>query len=446
MARSKAGEFAYQAVYRYLRELIAQVPLGGSVRLPSLRELAMRLRVSLATVQSAYALLEREGRVSSQPRSGYYVRGAVSPQVAVEPAVGQAAEPCLRAPHLTRALLHHERRLARLHVKEGGRCPSAPGYALRRVLAGWHARTGRLSWDAEQVQLASDVQGALLTALPALAMAGGVALIATPCCWQVLEGVRLAGLQVREIALDGPQPLDAPRLEQALADEDVCLVVLPSCLSVPGGAVLDSARQRALAAPLALAGVWVLEVDIDSDLCFGTAPDTRLREWIDPARLLVIGSLAHLLGEHVPYGYLLGGGAAVQRAFVRRGYALPPLSLEAAAVVLLRGDVQQYLARLRARLSSQLPALAETLRRRWPQLAVMPAAGGRHLLCEVRRPVDLGALGLAALGPGLVALAADPFPSQAMRPRCLLLGWQLDSLEGMQAAVDALGEVLALRQ
>ncbi|TNB23408.1 GntR family transcriptional regulator, partial [Klebsiella pneumoniae] len=73
MARTAAGEFAYRRVYRYLEALIGQATAGGPNRLPSLRELSRRLRVSLATVQSAYSLLEEEGRVHCLPRSGYFV-------------------------------------------------------------------------------------------------------------------------------------------------------------------------------------------------------------------------------------------------------------------------------------------------------------------------------------------------------------------------------------
>jgi DNA-binding transcriptional regulator YhcF (GntR family) len=46
-------DFAYQAVYRYLLRLINEQPGDSTTRLPSLRQLAKRLRVSISTVQSA---------------------------------------------------------------------------------------------------------------------------------------------------------------------------------------------------------------------------------------------------------------------------------------------------------------------------------------------------------------------------------------------------------
>ena len=46
-------DFAYQAVYRYLLRLINEIQGSVAVRLPSLRLLARRLRVSISTVQNA---------------------------------------------------------------------------------------------------------------------------------------------------------------------------------------------------------------------------------------------------------------------------------------------------------------------------------------------------------------------------------------------------------
>lgn len=46
-------DFAYQAVYRYLTNLINEPGSDVQVRLPSLRQLAHRLSVSISTIQYA---------------------------------------------------------------------------------------------------------------------------------------------------------------------------------------------------------------------------------------------------------------------------------------------------------------------------------------------------------------------------------------------------------
>lgn len=68
------ASFAYQAVYRYLVELIEASPSTAERKLPSLRQLAQRLGVSVSTTKYAYALLEDEGRVQARPKLGYFTR------------------------------------------------------------------------------------------------------------------------------------------------------------------------------------------------------------------------------------------------------------------------------------------------------------------------------------------------------------------------------------
>ncbi len=72
MKNCRETDFAYQAVYRYLTTLINELEVDARVRLPSLRQLAERLNVSISTIQYAYSLLEKEGRVYPIAKSGYY--------------------------------------------------------------------------------------------------------------------------------------------------------------------------------------------------------------------------------------------------------------------------------------------------------------------------------------------------------------------------------------
>lgn len=56
MKGPRETDFAYQAVYRYLTSLISEHATDARVRLPSLRQLAQRLNVSISTIQYAQRL------------------------------------------------------------------------------------------------------------------------------------------------------------------------------------------------------------------------------------------------------------------------------------------------------------------------------------------------------------------------------------------------------
>ncbi len=60
-------------LYNAIRADIAQGVLADGEKLPSRRDLAEHLGISVITVENAYRMLESEGYVSVRPRSGYYV-------------------------------------------------------------------------------------------------------------------------------------------------------------------------------------------------------------------------------------------------------------------------------------------------------------------------------------------------------------------------------------
>ena len=53
---ARQADFAYQAVYRYMINLINEVSTDTRVKLPSLRELSQRLNVSISTLHYAVLL------------------------------------------------------------------------------------------------------------------------------------------------------------------------------------------------------------------------------------------------------------------------------------------------------------------------------------------------------------------------------------------------------
>lgn len=79
MDTNKGTSFAYQAVYRYLVEMIEIAHSEPEQKLPSLRQLAQRLNVSVSTTKYAYSLLEDEGRIYAKPKFGYFTKAMPAP-------------------------------------------------------------------------------------------------------------------------------------------------------------------------------------------------------------------------------------------------------------------------------------------------------------------------------------------------------------------------------
>ncbi|MEZ1439943.1 aminotransferase class I/II-fold pyridoxal phosphate-dependent enzyme [Pseudomonas shirazica] len=440
MEQSGAGEFAYRKVYRYLEALIDQAPRSGPCRLPSLRELARRLQVSLATVQSAYSLLEEEGRVQCLPRSGYYVKGAAKDAAAALPL--QAPLPAM----LERTLLSHERRLARQRTHNGAPW-DAPGSArLRNAVAERYTRSSNRYWRAEDVQLAPDVQALLETLLAALAVQGGTVVVHSPCCWQVLRALARAGMRVLEVPLDTCGNPDLRALAWLLDSEPVCMLVMPSCLGMPQGRLVSPHYQQQLGQMLGQHSVWVLENDLDSEHCYSGPPNMRLRDWVDPRWLLVMGAFDAAVGSEAPYAYLLGHDAGLAKAFAERAFRLAPLRLQALAHMLGKGELETQLVRLRTDLQKRMQCLARELQLQFGQrVALETPEGGRTLWVRFRQPLPWADIAASLAGSALHAMPGEQFSLQGRYQQCLAMAWLGDHPGELQQAVERLAQVLELR-
>lgn len=217
MRNCRETDFAYQAVYRYLTTLINELEVDARVRLPSLRQLAERLNVSISTIQYAYSLLEKEGRVYSIAKSGYYALPVPSMATldggddlletlyvnARRPGmqVLSADEPASMQP-LDSPLLLLERELLRQYPRSS-QTPSQPWgeLELRTALAARYTSSPARCWNADDVYIGADLRGVLEILIAVLALRGATVLIESPCDWAVLRLLQAAEVNVIELPL-----------------------------------------------------------------------------------------------------------------------------------------------------------------------------------------------------------------------------------------------------
>jgi DNA-binding transcriptional MocR family regulator len=349
-------DFAYQMVYRYLLRLTNEISTGPAVRLPSLRLLARRLRVSISTVQNAYSLLEREGRICSVPKSGYY---ALPNPCHDAPCEGDDVftrfhagarrtdmfifgvdEPTLLV-SLHGALLSAERDLMRHYP-----CPPDPQFQpfgdieLRTSLAGYYTSSTEHCWHPDNVFIGPDKTAVLKAVIKALQLRDCAVLVESPCGWGILRTLQSFGIRVIEVSADAHGGIDVEDLGAVIQREGVKMAIISSQMD-PVRGQLQSREQRAqMAEVLNLHGLWVLENDCHGALCFeeGHPP---FRDLIDPQRLLVLGAFDKTIGLEAPFGYLLSRHSRPlwHEQWVLRSFRLPPVR----QVELYLGDEVRFL-------------------------------------------------------------------------------------------------------
>lgn len=133
--------------------------------------------------------------------------------------------------------------------------------------------------------------------------------------------------------------IDLQRLESVLKSETVRLMLLSSVLSMPRGSLLPLSNQQAVAHLLGRHGTWVLENDCYSELHEGNDAQ-RMRDWLDPDRLVVFSTFEKFVGAEAPFGYVLSRHwrSELQRHFLLRAFRLSPIRQKAIARLLGAAD------------------------------------------------------------------------------------------------------------
>ena len=383
--------------YRAIADAVAADIGSGSLppgaRLPTHRDLAWRLGVTIGTVSRAYAEVERRGLVAGEIGRGTYVRAAGS--VAVPGLVwhekpppgfvdfsfnyaitgdeaGALAETVTRlaaSPHFAEMLHYHA---------------SAGRAADRAAGAAWIARSG-LKAVPERVIVTNSGQHALSVIFTALTRPGDAVAVESLTYPGMKALADLFGLRLVALAMDGEGLLPEAFEVACRAGPIKALYTMPT-LHNPTTAVMPEARRRQIAEIAQRHAVPVVEDD-----CFGfllEGPPAPIASFA-PEHAFYLGSTAKSMAPGLRVGYVHAPPDAVDRLVrVMRAttYMASPLMAAVASSWIEEGIADRLVAakrelqRQRGRMIAALP---------WSDKAeTHPAAMHRFLTLPERWRVD----------------------------------------------------------
>jgi DNA-binding transcriptional MocR family regulator len=460
MKAPRETDFAYQAVYRYLTNLIGETVSNKQERLPSLRQLAERLSVSISTIQYAYSLLEKEGRVYSVVKSGYYALPA--------PAIGtlysgndllesvyinahrpgmlvlSTDEPALLQP-IDSPLLLLERELLRQYPRQPQPNSQPCGeLELRMALAARYTTSPVRCWHADDVYIGADLRGVLEILIAVLSLKDATVVLESPCDWAILRLFQAAGVRVIEWPLLVNGNLHHERLKELLETEPVRLVMVSSRLNMPRGSQAPDDNRQAVAQLLEHHDCWVLENDCYGEL--GFEPDgVRFRDLLAPERLVVFSSFEKIIGAEAPFGYLLSRqmSSEWQRNFLLRAFCLSPIRQKAIARLYSNGRIDQHLQLLRRRLRDSKVRMTRLLSERLgDDLQFVEPQGGATVWLRSLHRVDVRQVFQRLLKHQVVIAPGELFSLQGLHTQHLRLNHSFATDYDLDTALGLLGQAL----
>lgn len=460
-----------EQLFRQLRDAIVAGRLAAGSRLPASRAYAREQGVSRQTVTVAYERLAAEGFVTARHGAGTFVSQEL---------------PARRRSDGAKQV-RHSRRLAELIAcpprrTEGLPLPLKPGVPALDLfpLALWHRLLGRASRRnasrlldygdpaglpalreaiadyagavrgvaarPEQVIVTPGAQGAVFAAALALADPGDAALVETPGYTSLQAALRLVGLVLRPMPVDGAG-CDIGRAAKA---ETARLALVSPSHHYPLGATLTLERRLALLDWARRADATVLEDDYDGEYRFDQPQVTALHS-LAPAegRVVYVGTLSKLLAPGLRLGFLvvpesLVEGVTAIRALQDRHVALPIQG--ALADFIGNGHLAAHIRRVRPLYAERRQALLDALANEAEGLLEPAGApAGLHVLARLPAGSDDRAIARDAQQAGLGVGALSSFflagpPGAA--DRGLVLGFGTSEAGSLRRHVQRLAGIV----
>jgi DNA-binding transcriptional MocR family regulator len=429
---------------RIADSLVQQMSRGvlrAGDRVPSLRDLSRRQRVSMSTAQQAYIWLESRGYLEARPQSGFYARtpfsalipepefetrerprttagsaksvladflASVNDPAAVPFGAGCASPELFPSARMNLIL----RRLVNRHPLHGTRYEFPPGSeALRRQIARRALDMG-CSFSVRDLIVTGGALESVGLSLRAVARPGDTIAVESPTYFGILGNADALGMKVVEIPTHPQKGMDLDQLARAIRKHRIkACVVMPNCHN-PLGFVLPDDYKRALVDLASRSHVALIEDDVYGDLAFeGPRPRTA-KSFDRTGTVLLCSSFSKVLSPGYRVGWLAPGRyrAEVQRLKLVTTVANSSLSQMVIAEFLESGGYDRHLKRLRTTLRAQMEAVRQAIAKYFPEgTRISRPAGGYMLWIELPRKLDGVQLYRAALAKHITILPGTVF-------------------------------------
>ena len=449
--RAATRPLLYERVAADVADLIARGTYRVGDRLPSVRALSRRLRVSINTVNEAYAQLENRRLVDARPQSGYYVscplpepeggeeRASTRKLAATPVELGTGplavmrtlADPALVP--LGRGVPNTELlpvdKLSRMLAVEARRFRlESVTYAGAKGLKRLRTQIAKRSLDAgcrltpEDVVVTSGCVEAVTLALQATCRPGDTVAIGSPVYYTFLSSIQELGLKVLEIPSTPREGMSVEVLAYALRHHAIraCLVI--ANFNNPLGGVMPDERKAELVRLLRSHDVPLIEDDVYGDLGFGLHRPTATKAFDEAGLVLYCSSFSKTLAPGYRVGWIAPGRYLERVQRLKSVFSLSSASPTQLAVAefLTSGGYDRHLRALRRTYAAQLGHVRAAIAQSFPEgTRVTRPEGGFVLWVELPPEVDGLELHHQALRRGIAVAPGSLFTTSDRYRSCV---------------------------
>jgi DNA-binding transcriptional MocR family regulator len=328
-------------IYHAIADAIGREVEAGRLkpgsRLPTQRDLARQLGVTVTTVTRAYVEAQRRGLLSGEVGRGTFVRlAALDVESPDQGLLDLAVNSLMPAPYLDELTDRLASAIPRSAASRVFGYQHGPGARHNRAAgAAWITLAG-LDAAVDRVVVTTGGQHAILVALSSVAKPGDEVLVEELTYPGIIDVADQLQLRLRPVKLDAegiiPEALD----EACTEAKPAALYCIPS-LQNPTAAKMSDRRRQDIAAVAVRHQLMVIEDDVYGYL----APDRKpLATYLPETQCIYITSTSKSIAPGIRVGYLLAPASLVERAgflVLRTVVNAPPAMAELATSLITDG-------------------------------------------------------------------------------------------------------------
>jgi DNA-binding transcriptional MocR family regulator len=386
--------YKYEIFTAVIEKQIHSGILQEKDRLPSVREIKEKYKLSTSSVQSGFEYLMIKGLIRSYPRSGYFVAEIQEeniPEIRTKlPVVVRDAE-FMKSMMLTSKrtsesssfntavpgdLLIPQKLILRTMqevIREKGASllryyPSNGLETLRKQIAKQMGTYGS-TLNPDEIIITDGALQALTIALKSVTKAGDVVAVDSPCVFSVLEVIAHLELKVIEIPIHYRSGFDTEYFRTVCQENNIRALVITPNFHNPTGMMMDDETKKEILGIAKTHQLCIIENDMYSDLYFDEQRPHSIKSLDKNGSVMTYSSFSKTLAPGIRLGWLYAGNfyAKSERVRFTLGRTVSPIYQELVLKLLQGSSYERHLRSFRKKLNQQAIQVLDALRNSFPE-------------------------------------------------------------------------------
>ncbi|SGY92774.1 aminotransferase-like domain-containing protein [Moritella viscosa] len=461
----------YQQISNDLCELIHQGVYLPGEKLPSLRALSVKRKVSIATIQRAVEELEIIGLIEARPKSGYYVCFKTRTEVAIEQPIISMKPKSVKIHELASQIFHQcgapdvinmgtsypssdfmptpalqkiANQVIKHHMSDIVEVQFSAGHAVLRDVLAKRMNESGCQVTSNDIIVTNGCLEALSVCLRAVAKPGATIALESPGFVGSLQLIESLGYKALEIPCHSVTGMSLEALELALEQWKISAVLVVPSYSNPLGSCMPEANRKKLVALLSTHDIPLIEDDLLGDLSFDGSRLKPCKAFDKKGMVLYCSSVSKTIASGLRVGWIAPGAYYKEVSYFKTftNISAPQFSQIVVAQFYNSGKYERHLRQLTAKIAKQVYLIQSYIRQYFPEgTLVSSPQGGCILWVVLPKGIDGHHLYLKAIKMGIGVIPGQLSSATNKFDHCIRINCACDPKVDIQRSIKTLADI-----